>query len=229
MKKPAVVYRYINLSDVDRLQELFVDSRLYFPKPGEFNDPFEFKPKRIATNTAGMDREVVEKYIDPALERAYERICTELDGYGVCCFSESRANITMWSHYAERHAGACVGFDTGNDFFQNLNHVDYDYERHDFDLGNDSPEEIVRKVMLRKYESWMNEQEWRLLRKPGGESVRIDPSMLTEVIFGDRCPESRRKLVRKLLEHRNVTFLQAQVDRYEYKLNIIPCTGQNKR
>ena len=224
MKKPTVVYRYINLSDVDRLQELFVDSRLYFPKPSEFNDPFEFKPKRITAETADMDREFVEKYIDPALERTYEQICAELDEYGVCCFSESRANITMWSHYAERHAGACVGFETGNGFFKELCHVDYDYQRHDFDLENDTREEIVRKVMLRKYESWMNEQEWRLLRKPGGESVYMDSNMLTEVIFGARCPESRRKLVRKLLEHRNVTFFQAQVDRYEYKLNILPCT-----
>lgn len=128
----------------------------------------------------------------------------------------------------KRHAGACVGFETGNDFFKDLCHVDYDYQRHDFDLEKDTPEDIIRKVMLRKYESWMDEQEWRLLRKPGGESVHINSNMLTQVLFGARCPESRRKLVLKLLEHRNVTFFQAQVDRYEYKLNIMPCVEQKK-
>lgn len=228
MKKPAIVYRYINLSDVDRLQELLLESKLYFPKPSEFNDPFEFKPKRITADTAGMDQELVEKYIDPSLERTYELICTELDKFGVCCFSESCASITMWSHYAERHSGACVGFETGNDFFEDLRHVDYDYERHDFDLKNDTRDDIIRKVMLRKYESWMDEQEWRLLRKPGGGAVGFNPNLLTQVIFGARCPESRQKLVRKLLEHRNIVFYQAQVDRYKYKLNIMPCVEQKK-
>lgn len=223
MKKPALVYRYINLSDVDRLQELFLESKLYFPRPGEFNDPFEFKPKRKTADTAGIDRKWAEKDIDTSLDKTYELICTELDKFGVCCFSESCSNINMWSHYAERHSGACVGFETGNDFFKILRHVDYEYERHDFDLKNDTPEDIVLKVMLRKYESWMDEQEWRLLRKPGGEPVDFSPDMLTRVIFGARCPQSRQTLVRKLLEHRNVEFFRAEVDRYEYKLNILPC------
>lgn len=56
-----------------------MDSRLYFPKPSEFNDSFEFKPKRITAETGGMDREFIEKYIDPAVERTYEQICAELD------------------------------------------------------------------------------------------------------------------------------------------------------
>lgn len=223
MNRPNMVYRYVSLNNVDRLQELFVESQLYFAKPSQFNDPFEFKPKRMSTDTSGLEASLVKKYFDPSLDTLYEGVCNELDKYGVCCFSELRDNIIMWSHYSDGHTGACIGFETNNDFFNRLRPVDYRPERHDIDLKHWEPRNIVFEVMLRKHRSWCYEKEWRLLQKPGGEPVAFPPEALKSVIFGAHCPQPRQKLVKTLLGERIVELHTAQIDKYEYKLNVLPC------
>ncbi|TAM80880.1 MAG: DUF2971 domain-containing protein [Acidobacteria bacterium] len=34
--------------------------------------------------------------------------------YGVLCFSRNWSNPVLWSHYADRHRGICLGFETGD-------------------------------------------------------------------------------------------------------------------
>ena len=167
MNRPNMVYRYVSLNNVDRLQELFVESQLYFAKPSQFNDPFEFKPKRMSTDTSELEAPLAKQYTDAILDTLYEGICNELNMYGVCCFSGLHDNIIMWSHYSDRHTGACIGFETNNDFFNRLRPVDYRPERHDIDLKHWEPKDIVFEVMLRKQRSWCYEKEWRLLQKSG--------------------------------------------------------------
>lgn len=220
MNRPETAYRFIRLKNVDRLQETFIESSLYFAKPSQFNDPFEFKPKRMTIDGSDLEESLLRKYVDPNLNLFYQAVCTELDNFGVCSFSEKHDNVLMWSHYSENHSGACLGFDTKNEFFKTLQPVDYKSERHDIDLENWKKEDIVFKVMLRKLRSWCYEKEWRLIRKPGKELVPFSPDMLKSVIFGARCPETRIKLVKTLIGSRKVNFYKAEIDKYEYKLNI---------
>lgn len=221
MNKPSVIYRYVSLSNVDRLEQLFVQSKLFFARPSQFNDPFEFKPKRMSTDTSGLDVSLVEKYIDPSLDSLYDAICAELDQFGVCCFSERPDDINMWSYYGDGHKGACVGFETNHHFFEHLQPVDRNSTRHDIDLKKWEPADIV-KVMLRKHPGSF-EQEWRLLRKPGGELVQFPLDTLKSIVFGARCPQPRQNLVRTLLAQRQIAFHCAHIDKFEYKLNISRC------
>lgn len=223
MSMPGKVYRFVGLNNVDRLQETLFESKLYFATPSQFNDPFEFKPKRMSADSSDLDELLVKKYIDPSLDLLYQAVCTELDNFGICCFSEKRNDILMWSHYSEKHTGACLEFDTNNEFFKTLQPVDYQSERHDIDLKNWEQRDIVFKVMLRKLRSWCYEKEWRLIRKPGKELVSFPLDILKSVIFGAHCPEPRIRLVRALIGNRKVNFYKAEIDKYEYRLNISPC------
>ena len=134
MKTPKTIYRFVGLNDVDRLQQTFIESKLYLAAPSQFNDPFEFKPKRMSWVGPDSDDPLVKQGTDRSLDILYQGVCEQLDNFGVCCFSEKCDDVLMWSHYSEKHTGACLGFDTNNEFFKNLRQVDYQSERHDIDL-----------------------------------------------------------------------------------------------
>lgn len=229
MKKPKTIYRFVALSDVGRLQQTFMESTLYLSSPSQFNDPFEFKPKSMSWDSPELDEVQKKRYVDPSLDILYRGVCEQLDNYGVCCFSKKCDDILMWSHYSEKHTGACLGFDTNNEFFKNLKKIDYQSERHDIDLRKGLASEadqrdIVLKVMLRKLRSWRYEQEWRLIEQRGKQLKPFPPEILKSVIFGAHCSEPRIRLVKALLSNRNVDFYKAEIDRYEYRLNILPCS-----
>lgn len=118
MKTPKTIYRFVGLNDVDRLQQMFVESKLYLAAPSQFNDPFEFKPKRISWDSPDADDQLLKQGTEKSLDLLYQAVCDQLDKFGVCCFSKKKNDILMWSHYSEKHTGACIGFDTNNDFLK---------------------------------------------------------------------------------------------------------------
>ena len=42
--------------------------------------------------------------------------------YGILCFCRTKRNPVLWSHYADKHKGMCLGFDVRDD---SLNAVKY--------------------------------------------------------------------------------------------------------
>lgn len=220
MEKPNSVYKYLDLENIDRILEVLVESKLYFAKPSQFNDPFEFKPKRMSLDTSDLEGPLVTQYLDPSLDFSYELICKQLDNFGVSCFSAKKDDIIMWSHYAGSHKGMCLGFDTKHEFFKLLSQVSYQPERQEL-VGSD--QEDIFRVMLRKHTDWKYEDEWRLIQKIGGDRMQFPENILSSVVFGAYCTAARQSLVRKLLVGRNVQFYQAIIDKFEFKINIVPC------
>jgi len=93
-KQKMRLYHYLDarwgLDDIRR-------RRLKISKIDDMNDPYEWK-------CAHSD--------DPESQAAIERTeLQSLEKYGVLCFSRSWNNVLMWSHYADRHKGICLGFD----------------------------------------------------------------------------------------------------------------------
>ena len=83
------------------------------------------------------------------------------DETGLLCFSKSWSNPVLWGHYAERHAGICMGFDVSEDhlreviYEESLRHVKGDAETGELVL---TAEEIDR-LMSTKFKDWKYEQE----------------------------------------------------------------------
>jgi hypothetical protein len=111
---------------------------------------------------------------------------------GMICFSSSYQSPLMWAHYADKHAGICLGFDVSEDwFFQ----VEYIKDLIKFDRNFDLTESDAKKLLSAKHESWAYEQEYRIFcplkdKKPEhgnyfeGFSNHLK---LIEVILGHRC------------------------------------------
>jgi hypothetical protein len=142
------------------------------------------------------------------------------DSFGILTLSADPKNILMWGHYAEKHTGICVGFESTHSFFTGpseevfrIRHVDYENERHKTTLGSAEGDDL--KIFFRKSSVWFYENEYRVIRplklattqkpppRPNGRPIYLfefPADALTEVLFGVRTDETTKAVVRAHLK-----------------------------
>lgn len=168
--------------------------RIKISRIEDLNDPFEL-----------MGANLRNKNLRAPFKAARQAIHNE---NGVICFSETWQNPVMWSHYADKHRGICLGFDVSGSLVMP---VSYEHELLNIDGASKSPEsefteEFMAKLLTTKFRDWGYEQEVRIFvdldhsTSEGGlyfydYSEDIE---LREVILGARCNlpiEKTRQLV----------------------------------
>ncbi|MBY5582544.1 DUF2971 domain-containing protein [Rhizobium leguminosarum] len=127
--------------------------------------------------------------------------------FGMVCFAPHWRNVTMWSHYADKHRGICLGFDVAD---SKVRRVDYDQKRPELDLSKPLALADLDPIMYRKSTDWEYEEEYRLwaeLNHPvaiGNRQLYFEPFgdelKLAEVIVGPLCEVTRADIDR-LLKH----------------------------
>ena len=118
--------------------------------------------------------------------------------FGLLCFSEKWENPLLWSHYADRHRGLCLGFDVPVDELQTVNYLDRRWTFRDL-----VPEKIrPGPLFCMKFSDWQYEEECRRIitladaRKDGVHLFwPFGPDlMLRQVIVGPRSKVTKRLL-----------------------------------
>src|SRR5438552_2914382 len=97
------VYKY--LSSGDAIRDL-TQHRIKISEFADMNDPFELSGVRLS-----------EPGYQGASAKQMERLLREHChlSYGALCFSKSPSNPLLWSHYADKHKGICLGFELSPD------------------------------------------------------------------------------------------------------------------
>jgi hypothetical protein len=151
------------------------------------------------------------------------------------CFSKTARSVLMWSHYAKKHTGMVIGFDTNHKPFNmpgflDLIHVKYRKERPIFIHGRsmETFEKSLRRVVGTKSKDWSYEREVRVLvpRSALDEGKYMDliaPSVVC-VIYASNCPPLFRMqayhfLRQPLLSH--VAIYAARLHKTDYKLEFL--------
>lgn len=83
--------------------------RLQISQLKDLNDPFELLAVELP------DRKMRQRFLK--IKRNIAR------QHGVVCFSKNWSNPVIWSHYADKHRGICLGFDVPDD---PILHISYD-------------------------------------------------------------------------------------------------------
>ena len=107
--------------------------------------------------------------------------------FGISCFSGGYKNVLMWSHYADKHKGICIGFNLKTNIIYNTNivllKVRYIKELEQinfFDKGKLS----TFLWLFTKAEDWHYENEIRAVALEKNGLIQYDKSLLKEVYFG---------------------------------------------
>jgi len=167
--------------------------RVKIARFSDLNDPFEL---------LGVDRSDLD---DRATVLKKTR---EINAQtGLICFSKSWENPVLWGHYAERHAGMCLGFDVRG---SQLNDVVYEDSLRSVgkDTRTGAPKITnadIEQLKKTKFKDWEYERETRIfvdLSALANESGKYffpfsSEFALREIILGPRC-EISIKAVRRL-------------------------------
>ncbi|WP_172605132.1 DUF2971 domain-containing protein, partial [Flavobacterium psychrophilum] len=158
-----------------------------------------------------------------------ESFRTRKEEYKVSCFSKKNNNVLMWSHYAEKHKGICVGFDFPHkvDEIFILSNVKY--------LNQITPvcgkamfEKVILYWLTTKSSVWQYEDEVRaFLQEKGDEKIiTFDKKYIKEVVFGcnvsnQKIEDTLKKLKKTNLDINLINFRRAIIDKNSFKLELI--------
>lgn len=121
-----VIYKYVSYDTVVKIIE---DLTIKFSSPNSFNDPFEFTLDLLDTRWTKADlktfldnRNDLTKFQKKQLfndnlnqlsnlkKLTDDLLTKDKENIGISCFSLSFEKTLMWSHYADKHGGICLGF-----------------------------------------------------------------------------------------------------------------------
>jgi len=163
-----------------------------------------------------------------------------LASLALLCLSAKKSHHLMWAHYADKHRGMVIEFETVGEFIEGaiesvtnkLYKVVYSDTRPVFRFDSVTP----TPTFTTKGTAWSYEEEWRVLylgsqfipRIVGGREMLlrpISPDSIKAVYFGCLIPESTRKealIVLKEERLRHVGLFQMELDRMSFQLNEVP-------
>jgi Protein of unknown function (DUF2971) len=177
--------------------------RLRISRIRDLNDPFEL----LAVRTDGKElRKVLRNWAEE-----FNR------DNGLLCFSKNWHNPVLWSHYASKHRGMCLGFDVADKLLEDIR---YTKDRLSIPVAKNKAEvqldeSFVRDLLRTKFEHWGYEEEVRAFVRLGHSTVEsgsyfypFDGAIaLKEVILGPMCelPIDRiRELVHSTYDYASV-------------------------
>ncbi|MBS0296956.1 MAG: DUF2971 domain-containing protein [Proteobacteria bacterium] len=157
------------------------------------NDPFEF----LALALPAQD----------ARKRIYVWRHLLAQRHGILCFSRSYSNPLLWSHYADKHAGICLGFDVSDESLVAVNYVKARAPQILLKASGDATadHEIagkMRELLSTKYADWAYEDEIRAFASLDPKSCEdghyfLDFSRtmaLREIQLGPTCKTTRAEV-----------------------------------
>jgi len=265
MDLPPILYKYRawDLSDSDGHDyKIVTDHHVYFTSPQLFNDPFDCN---IGFDFESMSNREIANYFRPRhgaveadrilqnLEKNRELFLKGMEwgrqklvkDTGVLCLSADPNNLLLWSHYADRHAGVCVGIDSLHlcqieDKVHNhrkdiiLDHLQVEYQK---ELPKLDPPLDDRDWFLQQYrfksEVWSYEQECRFVMiglnslTPSDRIISLPPEAIREVILGCSIAREHENQIRQALEplqreNREIKPLRAERSTNCFALNVVP-------
>jgi len=159
--------------------------RLKIAEIKDLNDPFDLRAPKLTDSQA---RQRWENWRDDMGRK-----------FGMLCFSPHWKNAVMWSHYADRHRGICLGFDVADEIAEVVN---YSERRPAIDLSREPEESDIKPLLFLKGPDWRYEEEYRvwtsLEDRDPTHCVYFIPFdnrlVLRQVIVGPLCPVSKAEL-----------------------------------
>jgi Protein of unknown function (DUF2971) len=196
---PPGIRRAYYFTSAKYAKDDIVHGRLKVARISQLNDPFEF----LSLNF----RQLKERHIIDHFKDDYDKHT------GLLCFSQNWTSPVLWTHYAEKHHGICLGFNIKADCLKEVNYIE---KRAMITVGPEmfalqTLKDLEEFVLSTKYDHWRYEEEFRYfvsLRDADEDTERKlhffpfgDTLALAEVILGRYCDMSLDDAKRLVKEH----------------------------
>jgi hypothetical protein len=214
-----LLFKYRDISK--NTLEVFLNKQIYLPVSSKFNDPFDAQllPSSFIQELRALDAESSTN--DFNLHESYVK--ERLQNYGIYSLSRKPNDILMWSHYAQSHAGICIGFkeDITHHFrcydwpiwlMEVLYETEHPFKKILEDLHTKSRfnsvnvfanhcmlgQALLEAALTIKHESWKYESEVRVISEMNGFQS-FNTSAIDCVILGMNISKSDEFTIRSIL------------------------------
>ena len=175
-ESPSKLYKY---TTVDAALKILTTSTVRFSSPICFNDPYDSRPPiRLKCDNKDKKQNLYNAGID--IDRnsmvlnqntiSISKFFTKAHKYcRIFCLSKTNKSILMWSHYANRHFGVVIEFNSNTPIIKEAEPIKYQKSMTiDFDIlrcfpkqQNKKAQKTQEKLYLIKFTDWQYEQEYR--------------------------------------------------------------------
>ena len=246
---PPILFHYCppERRVLDNLRDQF----LYFGAPRNFNDPYDcdivlsvsnMTEEEYHTNVAnkfGVSNPVpFQEFVANTNKLLEEFVIARRNLSGVLCLCEENHNVLMWSQYADRGRGVCLGFDP---YHQNASDkregvvrfsgkaftkVTYTTEILDNDAYKvlvDGTNRPYMDLFSRKAKNWEHEKEWRMFALKEGK-LKYEAEALKRVDLGTEVSKYTKDFVRAVVQeiYPKTELWQGRRSKKEYKVEFDP-------
>jgi hypothetical protein len=122
----------------------------------------------------------------------------------------------LWSHYAEQHAGVCLGFEVPDDMLLKVRHRN---DRFKLDGQTNLTKKDIVNLLTVKFSEWRYERERRIMTPLKTAIKKVDmyfepfseKLVLKEILLGVRCTLSEevfKEIVEKKYENCDPVFVR---------------------
>lgn len=218
-----MLYKYV---DTATAKLILGNQTLRFTPPKEFNDPFELhKDLLIMGTNPKVISQLIKKHA-PNLSRAQRRLYArpadkhsqilahntamskQKDTLGIFCACQNNDSTLMWSHYADKHKGVCIGLKLPSiDPKQMLFtlHVDYTNEIKGLQYFNKlgAADDIAfLKWATTKAKCWEYEKEVRSVHFLKNGLIDFSKETLFEIYYGLLTPQNEIKEIEEIISEK---------------------------
>lgn len=231
MEIPKHIYKYEPFT-TQSLQNLKAQS-LYFSSPLNFNDPYdcalstavneptedeinEFKKSysmrediplnirsKFQTAETSQLKENLVNGAEAILKKHAESFIKEK---GVCCFSEKKDDLLMWSHYGSKYKGFCLEFSTEFEPFLKMRAVRYTEIMPKIDTINAMLNDDfggILDLFYTKSKSWSYEKEWRIIHHHADTLFTYPANALKSIYFGPDIDQQSLEIICLIISGQN--------------------------
>ena len=239
LNQKKLIYKYCSYEV--GLNDVILKQSLKFSNPSEYNDPFDCHESLIKFDLMNLDLETFIEKQYPNLSINIKRgrvksfdsqflskcLSEERKRIKITCFYLNYNNILMWSHYADKHSGICIGFHF-HPYLDNfvLTPVKYIDEIPLID-GKVDAYEMIRYWLSMKSNCWEYEKEIRAIAKSRNnncfEYIHYERDHIKKIIFGCKVSQNEIARTQKILKSNGfnlnkITFKKIEIDIDTFKL-----------
>jgi hypothetical protein len=156
------------------------------------------------------------------------------DRYRVYCLGSTPTSELMWAHYAAKHTGICLEFQSRNLLFCHTLKIHYQKSYPIFDLTSDTVDDNLATLLI-KSAAWQYEGEYRLVAQEESSAIGADTLLtrnhfidlpenaLVAVIIGCLAPGATEQTVKDLVRQSGgqISVKRAIRARDQYRLKLV--------
>lgn len=212
----TIIYKY---APFETALKIITNNSLLFSPPTSFNDPFDLTNALIDKSFTKNDlRTWLDSFSDlepPIKEMLFNSKWKDQNQFmnifdavlnkfkavaGISCFSKSFKKTLMWSHYADKHAGICLGFNIVPIGIPKFSLLEVNYVDKIVAVNYFNKKHVALLYWLyTKSKVWQYEEEVRAVYQEANGLINFHPHSLREIYYGVRTTQEQRDKVNGLL------------------------------